>query len=100
MAHATIDFMVGRRIVVAGPGTDNGGQQAQILARSLRDAGDEVIFTGPDQGVERIVLIAIAEDAVAIGLPGESAHLRADLDQMLARHDAEDIEVLDEGAPG
>ncbi|WP_310527139.1 cobalamin-dependent protein [Nocardioides sp.] len=74
------------RIVVGEPG----------LARALRDAGHEVIYTGPDQSPEQIVATAIQEDADVIGLSarsdGEPA-LAADLAALLARHGVDDIAV-------
>ncbi len=56
------------RIVVAKPGLDGHDRGAKIIARALRDAGFEVIYTGLHQTPEMIVAAAIQEDADAIGL--------------------------------
>ena len=56
------------RVVVAKPGLDGHDRGAKIIARALRDAGMEVIYTGLHQTPEQIVETAIAEDADAIGL--------------------------------
>jgi methylmalonyl-CoA mutase C-terminal domain/subunit len=56
------------RILVAKPGLDGHDRGAKIIARALRDAGFEVIYTGLHQTPEMIVAAAIQEDADAIGL--------------------------------
>ena len=56
------------RVVVAKPGLDGHDRGAKIVARALRDAGFEVIYTGLHQTPEQIVATAIQEDADAIGL--------------------------------
>ena len=56
------------RVVVAKPGLDGHDRGAKIVARALRDAGVEVIYTGLHQSPEQIVETAIQEDADAIGL--------------------------------
>ena len=56
------------RVVVAKPGLDGHDRGAKIIARALRDAGMEVIYTGLHQTPEQIVQTAIEEDADAIGL--------------------------------
>ncbi len=56
------------RIIVAKPGLDGHDRGAKIIARALRDAGFEVIYTGLHQTPEMIVAAAIQEDADAIGL--------------------------------
>jgi methylmalonyl-CoA mutase C-terminal domain/subunit len=56
------------RVVVAKPGLDGHDRGAKIIARALRDAGMEVIYTGLHQTPEQIVATAIQEDADAIGL--------------------------------
>jgi methylmalonyl-CoA mutase, C-terminal domain len=64
------------RIVVAKPGLDGHDRGAKVVARALRDAGFEVIYTGLHQTPEAIVETAIQEDAAAIGLSVLSgAHL-------------------------
>ena len=56
------------RIVVAKPGLDGHDRGAKVIARALRDAGHEVIYTGLHQTPEQIVETAIQEDADVIGL--------------------------------
>jgi methylmalonyl-CoA mutase C-terminal domain/subunit len=56
------------RVVVAKPGLDGHDRGAKVVARALRDAGYEVIYTGLHQTPEQIVQTAIQEDADAIGL--------------------------------
>src|SRR5438270_12383357 len=56
------------RVVVAKPGLDGHDRGAKIIARALRDAGMEVIYTGLDQTPERVVETVIQEDADAVGL--------------------------------
>src|SRR5438034_4891669 len=56
------------RVVVAKPGLDGHDRGAKIVARALRDAGFEVIYTGLHQTPEQIVATAIQEDADALGL--------------------------------
>ena len=56
------------RVVVAKPGLDGHDRGAKIIARALRDAGMEVIYTGLHQTPEQIVDTAIQEDADAVGL--------------------------------
>lgn len=57
-----------RRVVIAKPGLDGHDRGAKIIARALRDAGMEVIYTGLRQSPEQIVAAAVQEDADAIGL--------------------------------
>lgn len=93
---------VGRRlrIVVAKPGLDGHDRGAKVVARALRDAGMEVVYTGLHQTPEQIVRTALAEDADAIGLSVLSgAHLtlfRRVL-ELLAENDAADIVVFGGG---
>jgi methylmalonyl-CoA mutase C-terminal domain/subunit len=64
------------RIVIAKPGLDGHDRGAKVVARALRDAGFEVIYTGLHQTPEQIVETAIQEDADAIGLSIHSgAHM-------------------------
>jgi methylmalonyl-CoA mutase C-terminal domain/subunit len=56
------------RVIVAKPGLDGHDRGAKVVARALRDAGVEVVYTGLHQTPEQIVDTAIAEDADAIGL--------------------------------
>ena len=65
------------RVVVAKPGLDGHDRGAKIIARALRDAGMEVIYTGLHQTAEQIVETVIQEDADAVGLsiPVSYTHL-------------------------
>lgn len=64
------------RILVAKPGLDGHDRGAKIVARTLRDAGFEVVFTGIRQRVDDIVAVAVQEDAAVVGLSVLSgAHL-------------------------
>ena len=56
------------RVVIAKPGPDGHDRGAKVVARALRDAGVEVIYTGLHQTPEQIVAAALQEDADAIGL--------------------------------
>src|SRR5262245_27154650 len=56
------------RVVIAKPGLDGHDRGAKIIARALRDAGMEVIYTGLHQTPEQIVVTVIQEDADAVGL--------------------------------
>ncbi|CAL9327623.1 Ethylmalonyl-CoA mutase (plasmid) [Streptomyces sp. enrichment culture] len=60
--------MVGARILVAKPGLDGHDRGAKIVARALRDAGFEVIFTGIRQRIDDIVATAVQEDVTVVGL--------------------------------
>jgi methylmalonyl-CoA mutase C-terminal domain/subunit len=88
------------RVVVAKPGLDGHDRGAKVVARALRDAGVEVIYTGLHQTPEQIVAAAVAEDADAIGLSVLSgAHLtlfRRVID-LLQAQDAGDIVVFGGG---
>lgn len=59
---------MGARILIAKPGLDGHDRGAKIVARSLRDAGFEVVFTGIRQRVPDIVATAVQEDVALIGL--------------------------------
>jgi len=88
------------RIVIAKPGLDGHDRGAKVVARALRDAGMEVIYTGLHQTPEQIVRTALAEDADAIGLSVLSgAHLTlfARVAELLAEADAHDIVVFGGG---
>ena len=56
------------RVVVAKPGLDGHDRGAKVVARALRDAGCEVIYTGLHQSPEQIIATALQEDVQAIGL--------------------------------
>ena len=88
------------RVVVAKPGLDGHDRGAKVVARALRDAGMEVIYTGLHQSPQQIVSTALAEDADAIGLSVLSgAHLTlfAKVMQLLAENEASDIVVFGGG---
>ncbi|WAC54113.1 cobalamin B12-binding domain-containing protein [Gordonia sp. SL306] len=85
------------RILVAKPGLDGHDRGAKIVARTLRDAGFEVIYTGIRQRIEDIVSIALHEDVAVVGLSILSgAHValtRRTVDALRAA-DAGDIAVV------
>jgi methylmalonyl-CoA mutase C-terminal domain/subunit len=88
------------RIVVAKPGLDGHDRGAKVVARALRDAGHEVIYTGLHQTPEQIVETAIQEDADAIGLSvlsGAHMTLFRKLVALLEERDASDIVVFGGG---
>jgi methylmalonyl-CoA mutase, C-terminal domain len=91
---------VPRRILIAKPGLDGHDRGAKVIARALRDAGNEVIYSGLHQTPEQIVETAIQEDVDAIGLSSLSgAHmgLFPKVVQLLADRDAIDIVVFGGG---
>ena len=84
------------RVVVAKPGLDGHDRGAKIIARALRDAGMEVIYTGLHQTPEQIVETALQEDADAIGLSilsGAHMTLVPKVLRLLKEQDAGDILV-------
>jgi methylmalonyl-CoA mutase C-terminal domain/subunit len=88
------------RVVVAKPGLDGHDRGAKIVARALRDAGFEVIYTGLHQTPEQIVATAIQEDADAIGLSvlsGAHNYLFKRILDLLAEHGVDDIAVFGGG---
>ncbi|MCW2772950.1 MAG: cobalamin B12-binding protein [Nocardioides sp.] len=88
------------RIVVGKPGLDGHDRGAKIVARALRDAGHEVVYTGLHQTPEQIVETAIQEDADLIGLSvlsGAHMTLFRKLVDLLAERDASDIVVFGGG---
>ena len=88
------------RIVVAKPGLDGHDRGAKVVARALRDAGFEVIYTGLHQTPEQIVTAAIQEDAQAIGLSIHSgAHMTLfpKVVRLLREQGADDIIVFGGG---
>ena len=88
------------RIVVAKPGLDGHDRGAKVVARALRDAGMEVIYTGLHQTPEQIVETAIQEDADAVGLSvlsGAHMTLFRKLIDLLKERDASDIVVFGGG---
>ena len=88
------------RVVVAKPGLDGHDRGAKVVARALRDAGVEVIYTGLHQTPEQIVETAIQEDADAVGMSVRSgAHMTlfARVIELLRERDASDIVVFGGG---
>jgi methylmalonyl-CoA mutase C-terminal domain/subunit len=85
------------RVVIAKPGLDGHDRGAKIIARSLRDAGMEVIYTGLHQTPEQIVETAIQEDADAVGisiLSGAHMTLVPRIVEGLRVNEAEDVIVV------
>jgi methylmalonyl-CoA mutase, C-terminal domain len=88
------------RVVVAKPGLDGHDRGAKVVARALRDAGMEVIYTGLHQTPEQIVAAVIQEDADAVGLSIHSgAHMTLfpRVVELLAERDADDVLVFGGG---
>ena len=88
------------RVIVAKPGLDGHDRGAKVVARALRDAGIEVIYTGLHQTPAQIVDAAIQEDAGFIGLSvlsGAHNTLFAEVMDLLAQRDASDIVVFGGG---
>ena len=88
------------RVVVAKPGLDGHDRGAKVVARALRDAGMEVVYTGLHQTPEQIVETAIQEDADAVGLSvlsGAHMTLFRRVKELLAERDASDIVVFGGG---
>ncbi len=88
------------RIVIAKPGLDGHDRGAKIVARALRDAGYEVIYTGLHQTPEQIAETAIQEDADAVGLSCHSgAHMTLfpRVVQLLRDQGADDVVVFGGG---
>jgi methylmalonyl-CoA mutase C-terminal domain/subunit len=85
------------RVVVAKPGLDGHDRGAKVVARALRDAGMEVIYTGLHQTPEQVVEAALQEDADGIGLSilsGAHMTLCAKVLELLKERDALDITVF------
>ena len=88
------------RIVVAKPGLDGHDRGAKIVARALRDAGFEVIYTGLHQTPEQVVATALQEDADAIGLSvlsGAHGYLFKRILELLREQGAADVVVFGGG---
>jgi len=88
------------RILVAKPGLDGHDRGAKIVARALRDAGFEVIYTGLHQTPEQVVATAIQEDVDAIGLSvlsGAHNYLFKRVLELLREKGAEDVAVFGGG---
>lgn len=88
------------RVLIAKPGLDGHDRGAKIVARALRNAGMEVIYTGLHQTAEMIVETAIQEDVDVIGLSllsGAHMTLFTDVTSLLKKKNIEDIIVLGGG---
>ena len=85
------------RVVIAKPGLDGHDRGAKVIARALRDAGMEVIYTGLRQTPEQIASAALQEDADVIGLSilsGAHNHIAPRLMQLLKEKGLDDVLVL------
>ena len=85
------------RVLIAKPGLDGHDRGAKVVARALRDAGMEVIYTGLRQTPEKIVAAAIQEDVDAIGLSilsGAHNVLFPEIMRMLKEEGADDVVVF------
>ncbi|MBI4588146.1 MAG: cobalamin B12-binding domain-containing protein [Candidatus Rokubacteria bacterium] len=88
------------RVLIAKPGLDGHDRGAKIVARALRDAGFEVIYTGLHQTPEQVVAAAIQEDVDAVGLSvlsGAHNHLFKRVLELLKEKGAGDIVVFGGG---
>ncbi|MFQ6050769.1 MAG: cobalamin B12-binding domain-containing protein [Candidatus Hydrothermarchaeota archaeon] len=88
------------RILIAKPGLDGHDRGAKVIARALRDAGFEVIYTGVRQTPEQIVETAIQEDVDAIGLSilsGAHTYLFPKIMELLRKRGVDDIVVFGGG---
>lgn len=88
------------RILIGKPGLDGHDRGAKVVARALRDAGFEVIYTGLHQTPEQIVATAIQEDVDAVGLSvlsGAHNYLFRRIVELLKEEGADDIKVFGGG---
>jgi methylmalonyl-CoA mutase C-terminal domain/subunit len=85
------------RVVIAKPGLDGHDRGAKVIARALRDAGMEVVYTGLRQTPEQIVSAALQEDADVIGLSilsGAHNHIAPRLMDLLKERGLDDVLVV------
>jgi methylmalonyl-CoA mutase C-terminal domain/subunit len=85
------------RVVIAKPGLDGHDRGAKVIARALRDAGMEVIYTGLRQTPEQIVAAALQEDADVVGLSilsGAHMHVCPRIVEMLREKGLDDVMVV------
>jgi methylmalonyl-CoA mutase C-terminal domain/subunit len=85
------------RVVIAKPGLDGHDRGAKVIARALRDAGMEVIYTGLRQTPEQIVAAALQEDADVIGLSilsGAHMHICPRIIELLREKGLDDVVVV------
>jgi methylmalonyl-CoA mutase C-terminal domain/subunit len=88
------------RVLIAKPGLDGHDRGAKIVARALRDAGMEVVYTGLHQTAEMIVKSAVQEDVDVIGLSllsGAHMTLFMDVTRLLKGEDMDDVLVVGGG---
>lgn len=88
------------RVLVAKPGLDGHDRGAKIVARALRDAGMEVIYTGLHQTAEMIVEAAVQEDVDVVGLSllsGAHMTLFVDVARLLKKKDMADVLIIGGG---
>ena len=88
------------RVVIGKPGLDGHDRGAKVVARALRDAGMEVVYTGLHQTPEQIVETVVQEDADAVGLSvlsGAHMTLFARLAELLAERGIDDVVVFGGG---
>jgi len=88
------------RVLIAKPGLDGHDRGAKIVARALRDAGMEVIYTGLHQTAEMIIESAIQEDVDVVGLSllsGAHMTLFVDVAKLLKEKEMEDVLVIGGG---
>ena len=88
------------RVVIAKPGLDGHDRGAKVVARALRDAGMEVVYTGLHQTPEQVVETALQEDADAVGLSvlsGAHMTLFARLAELLRERGVDDVVVFGGG---
>ena len=88
------------RVLIAKPGLDGHDRGAKLIARALRDAGMEVIYTGLRQTPEQIVAAAIQEDVDVVGmsiLSGAHNHLLPKVVELLKAQGADDVLVIGGG---
>ncbi len=85
------------RVVIAKPGLDGHDRGAKVIARALRDAGMEVVYTGLRQTPEQIVSAALQEDADVIGLSilsGAHMHICPRVVELLRQAGLDDVQVV------
>ena len=85
------------RVIIAKPGLDGHDRGAKVIARALRDAGMEVIYTGLRQTPEQIVTAALQEDADVIGLSilsGAHLHIASKVMELVRSRKLDDVIVL------
>ena len=85
------------RVVIAKPGLDGHDRGAKVIARALRDAGMEVIYTGLRQTPEQIVTAALQEDADVVGLSilsGAHNHIAPRMMELLKQKGLDDVLVV------